>query len=194
MKIEIAQGDITQFAGDAIVNAANVVMLGGGGVDGAIHRKAGAALKHWIVQNIPADKNDIRCPTGQARATPGFGLPATYIIHTVGPIFHNSSSARHVYHPGEIVEKATLKDIDPRDLLASAIRESLKLADANNIKTLAMPAISCGVFGCPIVTFAKVLSEIAQEQTWSINTLTVVLYQDDELMEFQGVWAIVKPD
>ena len=191
MKIEVVQGDITKFTGDAVVNAANVRLLGGGGVDGAIHSVAGPALAQWILANVPVGKHEIRCPTGKAVYTPGFGLPAKHIIHTVGPIFHDSPRARNVVYAGEIAERATLAD-KPRDLLASAIRESLKLAEAKGIKTLAMPAISCGVFGGNLMTFAKVLSEVAREKAWSLDTLTVVLFLDDEFTLFKTAWEICK--
>lgn len=192
MKIEVVQGDITKFTGDAIVNAANVRLLGGGGVDGAIHAKAGTVLKHWIRKYVPANEHEIRCPTGKAVCTPGFGLPATYIIHTVGPIFHDSPRARNVVHAGEIAERATLTD-EPRDLLASSIRESLKVAEAKGIKTLAMPAISCGVFGGNLMTFAKVLSEVVAEKPWALDTLTVVLFLDEEFAGFKAAWELCKP-
>lgn len=129
--VEIVRGDITKLDVDAVVNAANETLLGGGGVDGAIHRAAGPDLLAGC-RSIPEVRPRVRCPTGEARITPGFDLPARYVIHTVGPIWRG----------GERGEA---------DLLASCYRESLKLAEAHELHSIAFPAISCGVYGYPIV-------------------------------------------
>ena len=122
-RIEVLAGDITRLAVDAIVNAANSSLLGGGGVDGAIHRAAGPELvAHCATLG--------GCPTGEARLTPGFRLPARHVIHTVGPIWHGG-------HGGEA------------ELLAACYRNSFALAAAHHLRTLAFPAISCGVYGYP---------------------------------------------
>jgi O-acetyl-ADP-ribose deacetylase (regulator of RNase III) len=123
-RVSLAQGDITKLAVDAIVNAANERLAGGGGVDGAIHRAAGTAQLQAACKKLGG------CPTGDAKITPGFNLPARFIIHTVGP----------VYRDGEHGEPA---------LLASCYRRALELAVENNIKTIAFPAISTGVYGYP---------------------------------------------
>lgn len=134
--IEISESDIARLNVDAIVNAANEALLGGGGVDGAIHRAAGPGLLEACRQ-LPESKPGTRCPTGQARMTPGFDLPARHVIHTVGPIWHG----------GERGEPA---------LLASCYRESLRLAAAHHLASIAFPAISCGVFGYPMDAAARI--------------------------------------
>ena len=127
--IKIITADITTLAVDAIVNAANLVMLGGGGVDGAIHRAAGEELFNACLK-VSEVRPGVRCPTGEARITPGFELPAKFVIHTVGP----------VYRDGNHNEPA---------LLAACYRNSLALAAEHGLKTVAFPCISTGVYGYP---------------------------------------------
>lgn len=129
MPIEVLQGDITALAVDAIVNAANQALAGGGGVDGAIHRAAGPELSA-ACKAIPMVRPFVRCPTGEARITPGFRLPARWIVHTVGPVWAGGSAG------------------EP-ELLASCHRESLRLALEHDVRAIAFPAIGCGVFGYP---------------------------------------------
>ncbi len=129
MSVEVWRGDITTLAVDAIVNAANERMLGGGGVDGAIHRAAEPELLA-ACRAMPEVSPGVRCPTGQARVTPGFQLPARWVIHTVGPIWRGG-------HEGE------------DDLLASAYRQSLAEAERVGAESVAFPAISTGVYGFP---------------------------------------------
>ncbi|MBS0557098.1 MAG: O-acetyl-ADP-ribose deacetylase [Proteobacteria bacterium] len=135
-RIEIAEDDITQLRVDAIVNAANEAMLGGGGVDGAIHRAAGPRLLAACRAVAPV-RPGVRCPTGQARITPGFDLPAKFVIHTVGPVWEGGD------------------DGEP-ELLASCYRQSLNLALENDVRSIAFPAISCGVFGYPLAAAATI--------------------------------------
>ena len=134
--IRIVQGDITKLEVDAIVNAANQVMLGGGGVDGAIHRAAGHELYEACLK-VPETRPGVRCPTGEARITPGFRLPAKFVIHTVGP----------VYRDGQHGEP---------EKLANCYRHSLLLAAENGCHSVAFPCISTGVYGYPIGDAAKI--------------------------------------
>ena len=127
--IKIIQGDITALAVDAIVNAANQMMLGGGGVDGAIHDAAGEELFEACLK-VPEVRPGVRCPTGEARITPGFKLPAKFVIHTVGP----------VYRDGQHGEP---------EKLAACYRNSLALAVDNGCHSIAFPCISTGIYGYP---------------------------------------------
>ncbi|MEO6687992.1 MAG: O-acetyl-ADP-ribose deacetylase [Dokdonella sp.] len=153
--IEIVEADITTLAVDAIVNAANEPLLGGGGVDGAIHRAAGPDLLA-ACRALPEVRPGVRCPTGEARITPGFRLPARFVIHTVGPVWRGG---RH----GEA------------DLLASCYRESMRLASAHGIERLAFPAISCGVFGYPLEQAAAIAVRTLRDAETMENSPRAVL-------------------
>ena len=129
MRIEARQVDITLLALDAIVNAATQSLLGGAGVDGAIHAAAGPALLR-ACKALPEVKPGVRCPTGEARITPGFNLASRPVIHTVGPIFRDGLHG------------------EP-ERLASCYRESLALAEHHGLEDIAFPAISCGIYAYP---------------------------------------------
>ena len=141
--LEIIEADITTLSVDAIVNAANDSLLGGGGVDGAIHRAAGPELLE-ACRKIPRLQGK-RCPVGEARITPGFRLPARWIIHTVGPVWRGGG------------------DGEPA-LLAACYRNSLRLAREHAVASIAFPAISCGVYGYPIEQAAAIA--VREAHTW----------------------------
>lgn len=154
-QLHIIQADITQRPVDAIVNAANTSLLGGGGVDGAIHRAAGPGL-------LEECKALNGCATGQARITSGHKLAARYVIHTAGPVWQGGTE-------------------NEAELLASCYRNSLELAVEHKIKSLAFPAISCGVYGYPLDQAA----EIAVKQVLAYLQQTDVLKRV-ELVAFNG--------
>lgn len=209
MKVKILQGDITRIGAHAIVNAANVTLLGGGGVDGAIHRAAGPKLKEacrefplvevFSIGDVPCEEPGdtpvsgyahVRCPVGEARLTKGFNLPALNIIHTVGPMWFDNPRCRPIAFQGEGSQQG-----NPRDLLAKSIRACLELAEDNDLPTIAFPAISCGVFGGSIAVFAKVAHEVLNSSPWDkIKTVAFVLYQPDEYEAFRLTWDMLQGD
>ena len=141
--LELLTGDLTRLAVDAVVNAANETLLGGGGVDGALHRAAGPGLLA-ACRALPELRPGVRCATGDARLTPGFGLPARFVIHAAGPVWRGG-------------------DRGEAELLASCYRRSLELAAERGCASVAFPAISCGVYGYPIREAARVATRSVRE-------------------------------
>jgi len=161
--IRALRGDLTRQEVDAIVNAANSSLLGGGGVDGAIHRAAGRQLL-GACRALPEARPGVRCPTGEARITPGFDLPAKHVIHTVGPVYHR--------HP------------HPASALAAAFRNSLRLAEEHGLRTVAFPAISCGAYGYPLEEAAAIAVRVAREG-WDLDEIRFVLFGASEHAAWQ---------
>jgi O-acetyl-ADP-ribose deacetylase (regulator of RNase III) len=154
VEIEVVIGDITHERVDAIVNAANSGLRGGGGVDGAIHRAAGPELAHAAGALAP-------CAPGDAKATPGFGLdpPVRHVIHTVGPVWHGGTSG------------------EP-EVLASCYRRSLEIADQLGATSIAFPAISTGVYGYPSGAAARVAVAAIREATTRVRRIRLVAYSE----------------
>ncbi|KAL3691742.1 hypothetical protein R1sor_005393 [Riccia sorocarpa] len=160
-KLVLLEGDITEWhidgQTDAIVNAANTRLLGGGGVDGAIHDAAGRELKEACRQ-IPQVTRGVRCPTGEARITRGFRLPVSRIIHTVGPIYWNNSRAA--------------------EQLQDAYKNSCSLAVQEGLKYIAFPAISCGIYGYPVEEAASVALRTVKETSAGLQEVHFVLFEE----------------
>ncbi|MBB3226096.1 O-acetyl-ADP-ribose deacetylase (regulator of RNase III) [Luteibacter sp. Sphag1AF] len=164
MSIEVLQRDITLLHVDAIVNAANESLLGGGGVDGAIHRAAGPHLLA-ACRALPEIRPGVRCPTGEARITPGFDLPARFVIHTTGPVWHGGSR-------GEA------------GLLANCYLHSLALALTHGVSSMAFPAISCGVFGYPLDEAAHIAVNTLTDAPWRPSRVILCTFGEDATRAF----------
>lgn len=154
-KIKIIKGDITKLSCNAIVNAANSSLLGGGGVDGAIHRAAGPEL-------LAECRTLHGCRTGEAKITKGYKLPSSFVIHTVGPIYYEHSPE------------------EAKALLTACYENSLKVAKENGLKTIAFPLISAGVYGYPQRDAIKVAIETMRLHTDDFDEITLVLFGDRE--------------
>lgn len=165
-RLSVVNGDITKLDVDVIVNAAAPDLLGGGGVDGAIHRAAGPSL-------VAQCRTLGGCETGDAKITGGYRLPATAVIHTVGPVWHGG-------------------DRGEPELLASCYRKSLALAEQYDLKTIAFPAISCGVYGYPIPEAVDVavstIREYVQEDT-NLDEVVLVAFNDEIFEAYQRALA-----
>ena len=169
-KIELSRSDITKLEVDAIVNAANTTLLGGGGVDGAIHRAAGPEL-------LAECETIGRCPTGEARITRGYQLPAKFVIHAVGPVWRGGGAGE----PG---------------LLASCYRTAFDLARKHQIKSIAFPAISCGVYGYPLKQAAKVAvreTVAALDKNPEISRVIFTCFTDEVFEAYNAALTDTKP-
>jgi O-acetyl-ADP-ribose deacetylase (regulator of RNase III) len=158
--LEIVREDITTLPVDAIVNAANSSLLGGGGVDGAIHRAAGPELKEYC-------RGLGGCPTGEARITPGFGLPAHWVIHTVGPVWHGGGQ-------GEA------------ELLESCYRNSFALALDKQLKSIAFPAISTGAYGYPPDQAARIAVSIMKEYEPRFERVVACCFSEADVARYKA--------
>jgi O-acetyl-ADP-ribose deacetylase (regulator of RNase III) len=161
-KVEIIRGDITKIQADAIVNAANEALLPGGGVSGAIHRAAGPELAEACKAVVP-------CPTGEARITPGFRLPAKWVIHTVGPIWHGGTQ-------------------NEPHLLESAYRSSLALAKQYRLRTVAFPSISTGIYGYPLEKAAPIALKVLLDEAPNFDALYLVAFDEKTHEAYQKAY------
>jgi O-acetyl-ADP-ribose deacetylase (regulator of RNase III) len=168
MEITIVRGDITSQQVDAIVNAANSLLLGGGGVDGAIHRRGGPAVLAEC-RELRAGSHRDGLPAGQAVATTAGRLPARWVIHTVGPVYSRTE--------------------DRSALLASCYRESLRVADDLGARTVAFPAVSAGVYGWPADDAARIAIATVREAESGVTEARFVLFTEDVHTAFQEALA-----
>lgn len=159
----LSEGDISAWSGDAIVNAANEGMLGGGGVDGAIHRAAGPRLLEACRQ-VPEVAPGVRCPTGEARITRGGRLQAKYVVHAVGPRYESAAASA--------------------PLLAAAYRSALELANKHRLENVALPAISAGAYGYPLAEAAEVALRAVAEAAGAVRYVEFVLRPSEVLDAF----------
>ena len=170
--VEAIQADITQLALDAIVNAANESLSGGGGVDGAIHRAAGPGLVAECA-SLPWVRPYVRCPTGEAVITGGHALPARHVIHTVGPVWYGGAKGEPA-------------------LLGACYRNSLALARQHGLASIAFPAISCGVFGYPLDEAAAIAIAAAHELALDPGPVAHIIfccYNDKALRVYRTILA-----
>ncbi len=165
--ISVIRADITSLRVDAIVNAANSSLLGGGGVDGAIHRAAGPEL-------LAACRQLGGCPTGEARITPGFGLPATWVVHTVGPVWQGGG-------------------VGETELLTSCYRRSMELALTHAVRRIAFPAISTGVYGYPKKEATMIALSTLREYEMRFEEIICCCYSEDDRRLYAQILAVMAP-
>ena len=182
MRVIVKKGDITEERVDAVVNAANPSLLGGGGVDGAIHRAAGPELLEACMA-LPELEPEVRCYLARTQVTPAFNLPATHIIHTVGPIFRKAGPLR----PGEVEAGG----MEPELMLHLTYINCLKAAEKSGCKSIAFPAISCGVYGCPIEKGAEVAGRVLMSRAWGMDEVVFVLFTDLDHSVFQETFRVL---
>lgn len=166
VQVTLVHGDITDQHVDAVVNAANNSLLGGGGVDGAIHRRGGPAILAQC-RELRASRYPDGLPTGQAVATTAGELPARWVIHTVGPVYTESE--------------------DRSELLASCYRESLRVADELGAQTVACPAVSAGVYGWPLADAARIALTTVRNTPTRVREVRFILFSDAVLDVFRTV-------
>ncbi len=164
MRITLVQGDITEQRVDAVVNAANSSLMGGGGVDGAIHRRGGSEILAEC-KNVRAERHSDGLPTGEAVATTAGELPARWVIHTVGPVYAKSE--------------------DRSELLASCYSASLRVADELGARSIAFPAVSAGVYGWPIDDAARIAVGTVRAAATGVEEARFVLFSADDYATFE---------
>ncbi len=210
MNVRIVTGDITLMHVDAIVNAANPVMLGGGGVDKAIHQAAGPRLRDaceqvWASEEMGAGpglklQKGVRCPTGEARPTPGFDLPAKWVIHTVGPVW---PAPDHIHDPelsvsyldaaktrpsAQLHETGRTVEDQAKSLLRDCYKKCALIAVGMSLKSIAFPALSAGVYGCPMKTCAEVALKWASDyRDWPLD-VTFAIWPQNPLIDQRQLW------
>ena len=177
--IRIVQANITTLEVDAIVNAANTTLLGGGGVDGAIHRAAGPELLAYC-------RKLGGCPTGEAKITPGFKLPAKWVIHTVGPVW-NGGTRNESATATSMSRGPRLGPISESTLLANCYRNSLELALNNGVRTIAFPSISTGAYGYPKAEAAQIAVGTMKEFEDQFDEIIACCFGEEDVEIYESV-------
>ena len=174
-RVGMSVGDITEWAGDAVVNAAKETLLGGGGVDGALHEAAGPGLVEEC-RGIAEVRPGVRCQTGEARITGGHAFSSAHVIHTVGPVY--------AAHAPE----------NARELLCQCYRNCLSIANEKGFKSIAFPAISCGAFGYPVSEAARMALASVESHVGTLEEVHFILYDSQTMQIFQEAASLVLGD